>query len=250
MDKVKIITPEHIELEFELAGLGSRMVAALVDYLLQFGLVAVIFMALAFSNPALSRDDLPTLFKSAQMAILLVLTFLILTGYFIFFEAIWNGQTPGKKLAQIQVIRDNGQPVAFVESLLRNLLRIVDILPFHYLLGIAFIFINDKNKRIGDIVAKTIVVKLKENLSPTALPELDVKTDLVIDVSQITPEEYSLVRRFLLRRGRLKLESRAKIGKKLANQLMDKAGVDPNAAGPEEFLEALSIEYRKSKKHL
>jgi uncharacterized RDD family membrane protein YckC len=249
MDKVTITTPENIALEYELAGLGSRMIGAIIDHLLQGGLLALVFLALVLLGPG-GRDSLNQVFIYSRIALMILLSFAIVFGYFVFFETIWAGQTPGKKAAHIQVIKENGEPVGFMEALLRNLFRMVDFLPFYYLLGIVVFFVNPMNKRLGDMAAGTIVVRQKHDLAPSVIPKLAVKTDTPLDVSQVTGEEYSQVRNFILRRDSLKPEHRARIGTRLASHLERRMDMPPGEADPEELIEAVAVEYRNRRKTL
>jgi uncharacterized RDD family membrane protein YckC len=250
MDKIKIITPEYIELEYDLAGLGSRFVAVAIDTLIQGGVIAVLFLALILGSPGVMSSGVESLFKSVFSAIITVLMFIVLFGYFIFFEVLWSGQTPGKKIAQIQVLRDNGEPVKFVDVLLRNLFRMIDFLPWYYIMGIALMLVNKQRKRLGDIIAKTIVVRLKSDLAPTVLPDLKIRTDLHIDVAKINEEEYSLIRSFIIRRDELKPQARAALAEKISLPLMKKLEVDPAGADFEELLEVIAVQYRERKTQL
>ncbi len=250
MKIITITTPENISLDYELAGIGSRMVGAVVDHLLQLGIVAVISLSGILSMPVMRDQPLAQFLKSTHLAMILVITFLIMFGYFVFFEAIWSGQTPGKKLAQIQVIRASGQPAGFTEALVRNIFRLVDFLPVYYLTGILVIFFSPANRRLGDVVAGTLVVRLKDNLKPAVLPDLQVETDIPIDLSTVTGESYALVRNFLLRRENLNLAHRARLGKKITRLMAEPMGLNPEKLDPEEFLEAVAVEYRRNNIYL
>ncbi|MCD4785983.1 MAG: RDD family protein [Candidatus Eremiobacteraeota bacterium] len=249
MEKIRILTPEHIELEYELAGIGSRFVAIVIDLLIQFGICSVLFLAMVISSPDFFDEGIHSIFSSIFASIMFILIMVIfLGGYFILFEIVWSGQTPGKRIAQIQVIKDNGEPVGFIGVLLRNILRIVDFLPAYYILGVVLIIVNKQNKRIGDIVAKTIVVKLKSNLEPVVLPNLKVRSDIDVDITRINEEEYGLIRDFIIRRWDLKPEARFVLAEKISLPLMKKLNVDPADIDIEEFLEVVAVKYRERKK--
>jgi len=249
MEKIKILTPEHIELEYELAGIGSRFVAIVIDLIIQFGISAVLFLAMVISSPTILDDGLYSIFSSIFSSIMFILIAVIfMGGYFILFEIIWSGQTPGKRVAQIQVIKDTGEPVGFLGVLLRNILRIVDFLPVYYILGVIMIIVNKQNKRVGDIVAKTIVVKLKSNLEPVVLPNLKVTSDIDVDITRINEEEYGLIRDFIIRRWDLKPEARLLLAQKISYPLMKKLSVDPADVDIEEFLEVVAVKYKERKK--
>ena len=155
--QVTVVTPENIPLTLELAGLGTRFGALLLDALWQ----------LMVGTALLMIAGLLALFASAYMqpllpfvpALLILGTFVIVFGYFIFFETIWNGQTPGKKAFGLRVVRDGGYPVGFFASAARNFVRIADFLPVFYGVGSISMFFNGEYKRLGDFVAGTIVIK-------------------------------------------------------------------------------------------
>src|SRR5678815_658714 len=158
-ERVSIITPDHIELDFEPAGLGSRLMAAAIDVLIILAtfLVLVIAGALAGITGFAFGAQAPT---SVFIAVLIVLLYAVLWGYFVFFEAIWRGKTPGKRFAGIRVVLDNGLPIGWRESALRNLVRIVDILPPpSCLVGCLMVLFSKRGKRCGDLLAGTMVVR-------------------------------------------------------------------------------------------
>lgn len=248
MEKVTIVTPENIELEYELANLGSRLVGAVIDHMFQGGIISILFIILILSYPDITLKNLYEIFLSTFAAIIIILVFLVTFGYFIFFETIWSGQTPGKRFADIQVIRDNGEPIRFTEALLRNIFRTVDFLLFYYQLGIILVLFHQKHKRVGDIVANTIVVKVKQDLAPITIPDFKIRTDLVLDPSRISDEDYALIRNFLIRRNTLKPEPRCRIATKLARPLIKLMDMTDKDIDYEEFLEALAVQYRNWKK--
>ncbi len=157
-DKLTIQTPEQTSLEFPLAGIGSRFLALAIDYLLQGAgyLVLVVIAIAAFSLSAFAqRASLWT------MAALVFVFFSVQLGYFAIFETVWNGQTPGKRWTHLRVIKDSGRPISAYDAILRNLLRIVDVLPSLYATGLITMLISGENKRIGDYAAGTVVVHEK-----------------------------------------------------------------------------------------
>ena len=250
MDKIVIETPEHIELEYELAGLGSRFVAVFIDSIIMGVVDLILLIILMLTTPGIMEKGVFGLFSSVFASIIVVLMFLVVFGYFIFFESLWTGQTPGKRIAQIQVIKDNGEPVRFTDALIRNLFRIIDFLPGWYVVGIITILLNKRNKRVGDMVANTIVVRLKHDLKPTVLPDLKVKTELHIDIHKINEEEYGLIRNFLLRRNDLMSNARFELARKISMPLMKKLDIDPSEADFEELLEVIAVQYKEQKKSI
>lgn len=152
-------TPESVELEFTLAGIGSRAWALLIDYhILGFTLVAFLITWSVFSYQLVQIWT--NLFKSYDIglwlvAIALLVMFFIYTGYFVLFETLWQGQTPGKRLAKIWVIRDDGRLISIGQATLRSLLRPFDDFLF---LGAFLIMFSRQEKRLGDLAAGTIVI--------------------------------------------------------------------------------------------
>lgn len=152
-----ITTPEHISLTFHIAGLGSRVVAHIVDWLL----LSVLYAIIIVSFIRLEVEFLVHSWESVNsyiIAFIMILLFGLWWGYFILFEFFAAGRTPGKRLAGLCVIQDNGQSVTFLSAVMRNLLRLIDMLPFSYFTGMLFIFFHPKHKRIGDLAAGTMVV--------------------------------------------------------------------------------------------
>src|SRR5580704_8852195 len=164
-DQLSIRTPELVAIEFPLAGIGSRFVALLIDYLIQIAaafilmLIFILFVfATAGSQPVRSSSvGSPNSGKWA-IAIAIAIPFLFQWGYFTLFEAFWRGQTPGKRIMRIRVIQQTGRPVGVFESLGRNLTRIIDMLPTFYIIGVIVMFLTRRQQRLGDLVAGTLVV--------------------------------------------------------------------------------------------
>src|SRR5437763_6708862 len=153
--RLAIETPEHLVLELELAGVGSRIAAAACDAVL----LSVAYMALGIGVATLQTRTAPPGPWSTLLAVLVVLAaFLVFWCYFLLFEALNHGRTPGKRLMGIRVVMDTGHPITFAAAAVRNLIRIVDALPFG-MVGLAFVLFHPQNKRLGDIVAGTVVAR-------------------------------------------------------------------------------------------
>ena len=155
LDKLTIDTPEQTALEFPLAGVGSRFVAMLADTAIQVVIGFVLFFALTLSIPALTR--VASIASQWIIAAMIVSFFVIYYGYFAIFEALWNGQTPGKRYTQLRVMKDDGRPISPYDAIARNLLRIVDQLPIFYGVAMISVFCSKQNKRLGDFVAGLVV---------------------------------------------------------------------------------------------
>jgi uncharacterized RDD family membrane protein YckC len=236
-DRISIPTPEGVELELVLAGIGSRLVGAMVDFLVK----AVILVALFILGAAVGEDG----GGGFLVAVLILASFLVFFGYDVAFETLASGRTPGKRAAGLRVVRLGGEPVGFMASAVRNLLRLVDMQPgMLYAVGATTIFFSQRNQRLGDLAAGTLVVRERRVPLPAARPPVP---DFAVadryaawDVSGVTPFELVTVRRFLERRWQLDLGARNRLGWELAERLRPKvAGAPPNLL-PEQFLEALA----------
>lgn len=201
-----ILTPENVMLEYELAGLGSRFAAFLIDSLIQFAVLILIVVAMAIGQ--IDIEGITGL-DAWVAAIGIILLFIVFFGYFIFFEMIMNGQSPGKKLVRLRVIKQTGEPLGFWESILRNILRLADFLPSFNLVGALFIVFNGKYKRIGDIAANTIVVKVKKDNSPMKLDDIiapgeaENEKDSYVNIYPVTNFEYSVLKEYISRKDKL-----------------------------------------------
>ena len=131
--RLEVETPEHVRLDYELAGVGSRVSAAIVDQLILALLALAIIVVLSIASPALG---------GGAMVVWIVVWGVGSLGYFTFFEAFRQGQTPGKRYSGIRVVRDTGHAVTFGAAFLRNLLRVADFVPPPYLSGLLLILFH------------------------------------------------------------------------------------------------------------
>ncbi len=229
-DVVTIQTPEGVELDLTLAGLGSRFGAAFIDAVLLFGVLLVESLAVA---AAVSRFDSMILLVGVQSAVLL--TSLVL--YFVLFEILNAGQTPGKAAFGIRVVDGEGQPIRFLPSVLRNLLRLVDFLPVFYLAGSISILVSGDNRRIGDLAADSIVIQDRRgHRAPLLLP--DPARFGGWRVSGVSPDELTTVRRLLERLHELDGTARAELVPRIARPLREKVDGGEELSD-EAFLRAL-----------
>jgi uncharacterized RDD family membrane protein YckC len=244
-ETVTIATPDHGTLEFELAGLGSRFGAHFIDSVLLVG--AVVGLALLLLGTGLlSGSDLDPIFDGGEqwamswsVALLLVLLFVVVWGYYVFFECVMRGSTPGKKQFGIRVIRDDGLPIGFRESALRNLVRAGDALPPPcYLLGGVVMFLDGHGRRLGDMVAGTLVVREKFEIeSATAagaawaarVERGHSRQALTLPGGQITSAQVDLIEQFLARRFELQPDRRAALAWQIAAPLLALRGEEKEA---------------------
>jgi uncharacterized RDD family membrane protein YckC len=242
-DKLTIETPEQTSLEFRLAGIGSRFLALAMDTAIQVSTALVVLVALEVVYP-LAR--LLGSVSQWMLAAALVGGFLLYEGYFAFFEAVWNGQTPGKRFARLRVIKDDGRPIGVYDALARNLLRIVDQIPGIYAVGVIVMLFSTQSKRLGDYVAGTVVVHEQaiEEARPFAETGAGVGT-AAIDTSRVSIEEFQLIEAFLQRRDSLESGVRRGMAAQIARRLGTKLGVEaPPWPACEQLLEAVFEQVR------
>lgn len=154
-DTLQIDTPENVTFGYEVAGIGSRFLAALVDTIL-IALLQIIIFGMIFLT--LGDGDAISSAPAWVVGLLSFIAFVFFWGYYIFFEILWNGQSPGKRMVGLRVIRADGTPITVAEAVIRNLVRLIDFLPSAYGVGVVAMFVNDKARRLGDLAAGTVVV--------------------------------------------------------------------------------------------
>jgi uncharacterized RDD family membrane protein YckC len=229
-DRMAITTPEGIELELQLAGLGSRFIAGVTDLIIQALLVVILLLA---TGAVSGGGDL-------NLVAAVIGVFAILFFYPVVFELLGRGQTPGKRLCHLRVVREGGSPVDLPASAVRNLVRIVDGLPLSYLPTVISIVVTRHNQRPGDLAAGTLVVRDTAIALRAARAPEPGAAGLDWDVSAITPQELAAVRSFLARRESLDPAARRRLALQLANGLAPKvAGAEIGGSG-ELFLERLA----------
>jgi uncharacterized RDD family membrane protein YckC len=220
-------TPERVEIEFALAGIGTRALAQLVDVSIVFLAVFSIFYLAVFGLTLHPHSGTP----SQVIIAATLLLFLVQWGYFLCFEAFWNGQTPGKKLCGIRVVMAEGVPVTFLSAATRNLLRVVDFLPAGYALGFLWMFFHPESRRLGDVAAGTLVVRESAmtigELEGRLLTLSNTETDLTPLAARVGTDldDYNLISDFLSRVGGLEDEQRHELAVKLALPFMQRAGL-------------------------
>lgn len=232
-DRITITTPEGVDVELVTAGLGSRFLAGMLDVTIEIGLLLALVIVASATDPS-----------GVVIAVYLVVLFLLLFGYFVLFEVLNRGRTPGKAAVGLRVIRTDGGPVGFVPSATRNLLRLVDgwdlltvvLCP----IGITSVVASRHNQRLGDLAAGTVVVR--ERFAPSALPVPAMPVDLdriTWDLSAVTNDELALLRRFLDRRGALDPAARVQLAHELATRVGDRMIGSAQGWAPEPFLETV-----------
>jgi uncharacterized RDD family membrane protein YckC len=246
-DKLTIETPEQTGLDFAVAGVGSRFLALALDTLIQMGVGFVVGIGGAILIAYISRIS-----QTAglwALAVLFLFFFFLYFGYFALFEIFWNGQTPGKRRAGIRVIKDSGRPLTAAESIGRNLMRIVDWLPALYGVGIVSAVLTKENKRLGDLVVGSLVVReaslsdLKPAWQTAQAPGSAAFSFLA--GAHLSPEEYALIESFLNRRLDLEPTVRYRMADEIFLRLKPKLTLPAeNTLSADRILEALAYEHR------
>lgn len=267
-DQLSIATPELVSIDFPLAGLGSRFVAIMLDYLLQGAVVTVlvILAAVLLSGSTgntvahAAGDAAPTKWT---IAVLISIPFLLEWGYFGLFEAFWNGQTPGKRIMKIRVIQQTGRPASLLESLGRNLVRFVDYLPAFYIIGVISMFVTRRQQRLGDLIAGTLVVHERPIEKPVesigssrtfttnvfkpaqAAPAPRESTLPADAIAKLTLADLHALEQYLARRLDVSLETRAALASRMSQSIVQKTNYAiPAGMNQEKFLEETAYALR------
>lgn len=251
-ERVGLRVPEQIEISYELAGLGSRFLAAVIDtFIVALG-IAVLALAAWVIRGLITGNAEP----SAITAIVVLSAALLLyVGYFTFYESTAGGQSPGKRMTGLRVVSVDGAAVSPEQAAVRNILRLVDLLPVSYAVGLVSILVTARNQRLGDLAAATMVVKERlaplEELPleepPSAAIELppgvsaEVLRQVRAGVRAVTREEEKTIRRFLERRFDLAPDARRRLALRLADALRPRfpALQSGQLQSPETFLEVV-----------
>lgn len=231
-DSYGLSTPEQVELAYDVAGLGSRFVAALIDVLIQMVIMLALLLAASLGGvltlAAVGRRASGAAQSEAVfllLAVVVLVLFVVIWGYYIFFEMVWNGQTPGKRRLGIRVLTTGGEPITLTHSLVRNLVRLIDFLPSSYMLGAAVMLLNGRAQRLGDLAAGTIVVKERRDGVPSMLAALPPEQALAPqDATLFTTEDVALAREFLVRRAELSPDRRRELAARIAGRLRGRLG--------------------------
>jgi len=242
-----IETPERVPLAFALASIGNRFLAVIIDHFIQYlSLILIAWFFTYISGIAAPTDrsagEVLSEMPKWTIAIMILILFLVFSGYFILFEWLWDGQTPGKRLLKLRVIREDGRPITLWEAIARNLLRVFDAAPGFFLpiysVGLIVIFLSNRDQRVGDLFAGTVVIRERTDEAPTfaetfsnpvsdaAFHRVQKKIEVNADISSITESEIEVVESFLRRRWDLTDRQRLWMAWRIALPLMYK--IKPN----------------------
>lgn len=254
-EQMEVKTPEYVSLQFRLAGLGSRAAAFIIDqmFLMLVNILCIIIAYFVvkgmYSLPFFLIDS------SVPIAITVIILFIINGGYFFACEFFTGGRTLGKKMVGIRVIQDNGHSITLLSSFIRNLLRIIDSLPTGYFVGILMIFFHPKHKRLGDLVAGTIVVhERKAKAKKKKLTDIEKeihnrglsKDHLVIDewtLKSFKEKDWKLLKTYIGRFQQLTEIERVQLTRQIADLLLPKIGIDAAGKNTEDLENILLVLY-------
>jgi uncharacterized RDD family membrane protein YckC len=255
-DQLSIETPELVAIDMPVAGIGSRFVALLVDYLIWTVVIVLLIFLAVLINPSLSYFS--KVAAKWEEALTVLFFFLLYWGYFTLFEAFWDGRTPGKRIAKIRVIQRSGRGIGLFESMIRNLLRVVDQFPFVYAVGVVSVLCTRDHQRLGDLAAGTLVVHERENLTevssiasgrtftagifdqraPMRRSSFDVAAS---GVQRLGSQDLEVLEGFFARRLDFTLETRAALAQRIAAGIRAKSGLEaPVGVSTETFLEEVA----------
>jgi len=260
-DQLSIETPELVAIQMPIAGIGSRFIALLVDYLIWIPGILIVGRLFAYFLPSLSAFN--KLSEQWAFAIYLFLIFLFNWGYFTLFEAFWNGRTPGKRVARIRVIERSGRPIGLFESMARNFIRYVDQIPFFYAVGAIAIFVTKDHQRLGDLAAGTLVVRdrieeapvsneasrtFTANLFTPAVAPPEPHAGFTLPdhgVAKLSSADLQVLESFFARRLDMPLDTREALAQRIASAVQAKSGLEPPlGVSVETFLEITARQLR------
>ncbi len=273
-NRISLSTPESVELEFTLAGIGNRALALVIDYnilaivLLIFWIAWLLFFFGLMGYLEQFEGDYSQV-PYWLLGIALLISFVIYNGYFVYFEVMHQGQSPGKRITKIRVIRDDGRPVGISQSVIRSLLRAVDDFLF---IGTFFILFGKQEKRIGDWAAGTLVIQeqpgdpSRDRRSLSILQDKSVDSleadnlgisreaetlaehlPEIADLSQLLPDDFAVIREYLRRRRQMAPHAHTEKSMQLAHQLqaLIRLEVIPPGTSSDRFLEAVYLAYQQ-----
>ena len=213
--RLQVETPEHVTLDLEIAGVGSRALAAIIDLAVLVGSAFGVLIILAIVG------GFGLVIGSVGGAILLLAGFAVWTGYFILFEGLRRGQTPGKRMVGIRVVSDTGNAVSLGAAAARNLLRLADFLPPPYLIGGLLVALHPRGKRLGDMVAGTVVARDRPSQLVVARTTARTAGTPLPLVPELTDAEFRLLGQFESRQAQLAQPARVRLAAAIARRLAD-----------------------------
>jgi uncharacterized RDD family membrane protein YckC len=227
-DRRTIATPEGVDLELPLAGVGTRAIGLFIDSVIQVTVIVIAIVGLSAAGSTLAAVVI------SSAAVLLVI------GYDVLFEVYGGGRTPGKRVAGVRVVMDGGEPVGLRASLIRNIIRLVEGFLLWYLPAMVSVLISRDNQRLGDHAAGTLVIRDRRVTPPEPyIPHASRDTG-ALDATGISEDEIALVRSYLARRVDLAPHARRTLAAQLAGRLRPHVAGARAGLSDEQFLEQLA----------
>ena len=246
-EQLSIETPEQININYQQAGIGSRFFAALIDT----SLLTLISLVGYYVNRRFI-SELGDVLGNWLGALGGVAVFALFWGYYMVFEITTNGQSPGKRVLGLRVIKEGGYPISFGDSAIRNLVRIADFLPFFYCVGLCVMLVNRNWRRLGDLAAGTLVVKtartdltltnvpLEPNAQPINISPQTFTYAAWIQPALVTEAELDVIREYLVRRSTLQDSRRKELARTIASPIIEKMG-GSGSISYDKFLEEVYV---------
>src|SRR6185436_2517463 len=233
---LEIVTPEHVHVRLEPAGAGSRFFAILIDSFIVQGISTLIFTASAFVFSA-----------GIATAILITANFVLTWGWHIYFETRHQGRTPGKRALKLRVIDARGLPVSLYQSLVRNIVRVLDFAPAFYGIGAIAVLVNPSRRRLGDLVADTLVIRDAQPLAYKGQLAAERRHNslrnprvLRLIRHKISLEEREFLLTLCTRADRMSAEARYDVMEEVAAKYRQELGVEAESISGENFVRDLT----------
>lgn len=243
-DAIRIRTPEQVTITLPLAGVGTRLLAAMLDALIILSTIVAVGIVALIVGAVIAYQPNSDAANSVLGALVLLALFFFVFGYYAVLELLWDGQTVGKRALHLRVLRDNGTPADAASVLARTVVRLVDFLPVGYLVGLVTMIVDGRARRLGDIVGGTVVVRERDS-APT-LREIALGAEPAAlgpplpgqeaPVHLLTADELAAAREFLRRAPTFPLPERAALAWRLATTLAIHTGYADPLYHPEWFI--------------
>ena len=222
-DRIDISTPERVTVGYELAGVGSRMLAQVIDALI---VTAIIFGILTAAGTV-----------QGPIALALAIGGITLSpvGYFLLLEWLRRGSTPGKAVMHLRVVRASGEPIGLSEAAVRNLVRIADFLPFGYVLGGICAMSSRDGRRLGDMAAGTVVVRTDDGRDSAAFSGTFTEVVAREEREPIPPDLIAVAAAFRRRARQIEDDARAALAARICARI-EPHWPRPEGMGEEEYV--------------
>ena len=244
MASPRLVTPEAVELRFQTASLGSRLLAAAIDFAIQGAMLLLTILGLG----ALSLQGGPA---TLGIVVIVLAVTLILLGYPIAFETLWRGRTPGKAALGLRVVARDGSPVRFRHTVVRGFLTLVDVLLTSGVAAVLTILFTRDDQRLGDLAAGTLVIRERTGAGAPQAMRFSVPPGwegyaATIDVSAMSAADYGAVRAALGRAPSLPPAVRDRLLADVATTVAGRVGhTPPPGVPPEAFLTCAAARYQQ-----